>query len=577
MESVPNSGQAGRRGIAAFRRLPERWALFLPGTVLAASLVLRIAFWFRRDYNHDDFAFAYGAWLRGLGSHPGVNAFGFGFIFPLTEAFAPLFRWFPESFLPLDVARAMMLLCSCLLLFLVYQIAREFGGSPLWALTCATLASWQADFVLRIEDIRTDALGSVCLLGACLLLLRRREGRAAAVAGLLLGMAVTLDYKFAVAAPFVALAVVWDSGRAFFSRITALISASLAAPVLYFSYRIFVDTWHGFFSGLRQTAIAVGNSAGSPGTPLRAFYGASPWAGIVILAGALGLLAGGLVGGKPERRRGAAAAIILVFTIVFFRLNHFFFPYNFDLFAPLLATLLAGVPRLLGLIRARERAVEFAVLILVLVLCVGEGIVPVRKTLTRTNDAQKRLVRWVWAATSPSEHVFDWQGLGWGRPSVYHWWIFSGLRGSYESNSSYSLAKEWQNAGVTLMIRNYRFAWLKPADRAYLVSHYLPLDSCLLTPGRVVTPAQLASGRILFDPPAAGLYRVTGTRPPDVTLDGAPLRRVQWLSRASHWIASNPSEVLREPFALFFTSPLREAHARENPCPVNQPLLYEFN
>ncbi|HET9793742.1 MAG TPA: hypothetical protein VFS34_04710, partial [Thermoanaerobaculia bacterium] len=88
-------------------RLPRlEW---IPALLIAASLLPRILLWFRRDFNHDDFAFAWGTWMRSNGARSGVDLYGYGFVFLLAEIARPLFRAFTESFIALDVMRFLVL------------------------------------------------------------------------------------------------------------------------------------------------------------------------------------------------------------------------------------------------------------------------------------------------------------------------------------------------------------------------------------------------------------------------------------------------------------------------------------
>ena len=254
-------------------------------------------------------------------------------------------------------------------------------------------------------------------------------------------------------------------------------------------------------------------------------------------------------------------------------MNPFFFPYNFNLFAPLLATLVPGVGLLVARFDASRRAAVLAV-VLTCLTGAAEGFPALAKVVVRNNTAQKRVVEWIWRATAPDEHVFDWQGISLFRPGIFHWWIFSGLAPRYDTGTWYSVADELQRYRVTLIVWNYRIGWLNAPDSAYVASHYVPIDTCLLAPGHVFRAADFAYGDAEFEPPVRGTYRIDGAVP-GLLIDGAPSGGAVQLSKEKHRIGFENGATPPAAFALVYSTPLRDHAGR--PCPANQPLLQGFS
>jgi len=568
----PEDAPAG--GTPRHRFLPEglEW---LPAILLAASWIPRIAFWLRRDYNHDDLGFAWGTWQRAMGARVGVDLYGYGFVFLFTEILKPLFRWFPESFFPLDFARCIILVAQIVNIHFVYRISRKLGAEKKWALAACSVAAWQPDLILRAGDVRTDPLGACCLLAAANLLLNEASWHRAERIGLLLGLAIILDYKFGVASPFAALAVVLIAWPAFWRPVLRLTAGATAVVVVYLGWLIHADTWAGFSSGLRQTftSLQVGAAKQAGVSPGQIFH-LSPLTFGFMALGAIGLMCSlPLPGG---RKRAAYASIVVFFLCVFVKLNPYFFPYNFNLFAPLLATMIPGIVFLSGLLRMKGRAVAL-VLLLACVTSAGEGLPALGKALSRTNAAQKRIVRWIWKATAPDEHVFDWLGMALDRPGVYHWWLFSGLRPVYQSGRWYSVADELQRYRVTLLISNYRLAWLNPSDLAYVQSHYVWIDSCLLSPGQVFRSSDVGGGgSVKFVPAVEGEYRFDPRGISGLLVDGRAPGPTFRLSREFHELSREGNSPLPPVFAVVYSTALRERNP-DRPCPADQPLFYGFD
>ncbi len=552
------------------RKFLPRGAEWLPTLLIGASLLLRVVFWFRRDYNHDDFAFGWGTWAYARGA----GGYGYGYVFLLQELLKKLFLWFPESFLSLDIARALVLLANLANLYLVFRIARRLGATKCWALAACAVAAWQPDLILRAEDIRSDPFGTTCLLGGALLLLGAGAAFKPEWIGFLFGLAVILDYKYGVAAPFAAAAVVLLTWPRFVAPLARLLAGALIPVVAYLGRLVVKETWKIFRGGLEETVVSLKiGGEGKAGVHSAAVFHNSPFTFLLIGLGAIGFLLS-LLGRRREGFRPAVYAILVVsFFGLFLRLNPFFFPYNFDLFTPLLATLIPGIPIAVERFRGSARTAVLA-MGLVCLTAAAEGVPSLAKVLSRTNEAQKRVVRWIWKSTSPDEHVFDWQGMHLFRPGIPHWWLFTGLLPKYASGDWYSIADDLQQSRVTLIISTYRLGWLNAADMDYLKSHYVWIDSCLLAPGHVFSAEDFSAGAVPYEPPVAGDYRMDLAGLPGVRIDGVLAQDHVYLSKKTHTVSvDNPSLVPR--FAFVYSTPLR--NPADRPCPVNEPLLYGFD
>jgi hypothetical protein len=551
-------------------RLRPRGVEWIPALLIAASLVPRIAVWFRRDYNHDDFAFGWASWAYALGR----GGWGYGYIFPLQEFLKGLFVLFPESFFPLDFARVLVLLFYLANLTLVFWICRRLGASRAWCLAACAVAAWQPDLVLRAEDIRTDAFGAACILGGALLLLRAGERFKPEHAGLLFGVAVVFDYKFGVVAPFAAAAVFLLTWPRSVVALARLLGGAVVPVALYLGRLVVRQSWKVFWGGLELTALSLKTGGeGKAGVPQASIFRHSPLTFLILAVGALGLSL--LLSSRPVsvRRVGVYALLVVSFFALFLRLNPYFFPYNFSLFTPLLATLIPGIPVLLERARSVSRSATLALCLIGLV-AVAEGLPAFEKAVTRTNEAQKRVVKWIWKSTSPDEHVFDWQGMHLFRPGIEDWWIFTGLVPRYAEGSWYSVADELQRDRVTLIVSTYRLNWLNLRDMDYVRSHYVWIDSCLLAPGRIFSAEDLALGPVAYDPPVDGDYRVDHAGLSGLRIDENPVTDIVHLTRKTHAVElAKPVSVPK--FALVYTTPLR--NPADRPCPRNQPLLYGFD
>jgi hypothetical protein len=523
--------------------------------VVAASILIRTLFWFRRGYNHDDFYFAYLSWLRSTSLVPwrdyyvpNFNAF--------TELWAPLFQWFPDSFVPLDAARALILAVSLVLVALTYRLTRVLTGSIAWALATTAVVSWQGTFMQRVSDIRGDAIAAAFLLGAVLLILESRPHDAQRAvrsaqrfftAGLLAGFAVVFATKLVYALPFLLAGALWKERR--FRAFASAAAGCAIAPLAYLSWRLAADGKRVVLLIARDVILATRIQGQTHENSFAALRSA-PWLWSILAIGACALM---------FRRRGllsAYAVLATAFIIFFFTRNPFLYPYNFVILLPVAAPLLAGLD-------VRPLRLRSAIIAAIFILAVVSGLNPTRRMLEETNAEQRRFVRWMWSATPPDEAVFDWQGMVFGRRSVNHWFLYGAIGRAYVDGKWFSLSEEWRRARVTWMIPNYRFEWVNPRDVQFLATHYIVAAPCLLAPGRVVE----AGRNGVLDAVVAGEYAIA-PEGSELVVDGTSYRGRVALTAGPHTLAAATRTTIT------YTS-ARRAGAGPPPCPEG-PLIYGF-
>lgn len=538
------------------RAIAPGWAVLLAAVPLAL-------FWFSREYTHDDFYLAYLAWIRSTLLVAGSDYIVPNFT-PLAEFSAPIFRAFRESFVPLDLLRVAMLAVAVALIALTFEIARRLSGSVAWGLASAAVVVWHPQVVLRIADIRTDQVAMTLLLFAVALLISDRTWPF--VIGACVGLAGVLSPKLVVAIPFVALPVLMIRRPAIAGPLLRFAGGVAVAPLAYFTIRIWQDGWETF----RAVFVSIASAAGTPGpgsrlTLLREIASSVPILAALAVTGAVFMALSDPSGSRKGR---AYAVLVAAFIAAFVALNPFLYIYNAVILVPLVAPLLAGLRR--PFLRASWSVAETAALALISVLALTGGLGAMRVAIERNSAHQRNVLQWVWENTAAEDHVFDWQGMHFGRPGVPHWWIHTGMVPLYQSGRSYRVRDEWQAASVRLVLNNYRIGWLESADARFLRFNFVPLAPCALVPGRVVTAAELTAGvRVnLF---AGGLYETApaGSR---VLIDGKRSDRRVRLEAGSHLLQVAPDEKAPTTFGIRYLGQRR----RIPPCGA-EPLLPGFN
>lgn len=542
-------------------RRTAAWTTY--GTIVVVTAVL-LATWFRREFNHDDFFFAYTAWLRAVDAVPFRDYYLNTFTI-LSELAAPLFRYFPYSFVPLHVARAVILVVIVLLTLTIYRVTRALGVPRNWALLAPLLFICQPDVVRRMTDIRSDAVAALFLMLAAYAILAAESKRAASLAGICFGCAIALSSKIGLALPFLMAGIIFRTrGRravvdlAFFGAMAAI------PPAAYYGWRVATDgfdvvvrVWRDLFGEMESVQRNIAGMALS-------FVLESPITTIAVVGGAIGWA----VGARREaaHRRGALyTALALGFIGAMLTINPFLFPYNFLIIVPVIAPLAAG----LRLLIRDSHALEYLLITALAFGAFSQAATPLVVVSRRNNARQIAMIEWLWRATTPQERVFDWQGMHFGRRGVFHWWHYSGRQKKYR-DGWYSLDDELRQAGVTLIIDNFRLRGIKPRDRDFIRNHFVPVAPCLLSPGFATTGAELAAGA-RFEILTPGRYRVLSNVP--VEIDGRPAGTSTVLSSGFH----NIRAVDRAPGSamLYYTTPLRERFPA--PCPPpGDPLLKGF-
>ena len=534
----------------------------VPLLLLGITTVWAVATWFRREYNHDDFFFAYFSWIQTTGLAPFRDYYVPNFAV-LPQLAAPLFRFFPESFLPIDLVRVAILFCIAAVTALVFAMSRALGASRQWATLAALLWLCHPDVILRMSDIRTDAIAAMFLLASALAIVRVGNGaRAGAWAGVSFGLALVVSFKTCLAAPFLLIAIGARMGRRSLAPL-AIFSACAGATLLAdYAWNIRIYGLDPFLAVSKDYifSVKVGHAAITT-APVTRFLLLSPVTALLLLTGLFGFMARG--GDVQTARRGIwFTALVGAYVLLTIAINPFLFPYNSLLFVPLLAPIASGTERLL---EGRVPPwIETIILGASAIVAFSYGALALGTVTSRSNASQRALVNWIWRSTARDEHVFDWQGVHFGRPGIVHWWNYSGLTGKYASGW-YSLEDELRKGHVTLVIDNYRLRWMTPADKRFFTTHFVHFAPCIYAPGAYLPRDLVAAGAATFEVFVPGDYRVVAAGP--VQVDGSPAGAIVKLGAGSHHVSAAPNVDV----ALYYTTALRER--QPPPCPAADDAL----
>jgi hypothetical protein len=545
-----------------------RFIRWLPWALLGIVSTAIAVHWFQRDLNHDDFFFAYTAWMRGIHAVPYRDFYVANFTV-VSEVFAPFFRWFPESFLPIHIARAAILACNIAVCYLIYRVTRALGSTAAWGAVAVLLYLCQPDIILRIADVRADPIGAMFLMACALALLTAPEERVGPVSGIWFGLAITIAYKIALATPFVAVAVILRNRRHWFRALLLCGVCSAIAPLLYYALRLAIDgpqvvlsIWHDVLFG-----VATGQS--NRASAIVRFMIMGPSTPVAIALGTYGYARAAILYDRDARRGVTYIVLVLGYIAVAIAMNPFLFPYNYLIWVPLLAPIVSGIPRMIA--RARMPSLEPGLLALTAVVVASYAALPIVEVTRRTNDVQIALVKWIWSSTTPGERIFDWQGMHFGRRGILHWWSYGGLQTRYEAGW-YTLEDELRAARVSLLINNFRFAYMTPRDQEFVFRHYVRFAPCLMVPGVYASKKQLQEGGVTLDVFVPGTYRVLGEDLRQVRIDGnLPASHIT-LQPGLHRVEGVPGSTTDA--AVLYTTPLREKAPA--PCPGDV-VLKGFN
>lgn len=545
---------------------PRRVHLAL-SALLVAAVLSRFVSAFVRNFNHDEFQIWYTAWLRSVGRLPGRDFYLSSYI-PLADALAPVFRWAPDSEIPIWVSRLLVAAAGAASVLVVVRLGRRLGG-PLAGVLAGLVAVFQPDVVERAVDVRPDAFNALFLLVAFECVLARPTRSRAAFAGAVMSLAVISRFKMAVALPPVLLlaAFLW---RRRLRGLLLPLGAGIATPLVLYGLQVYLfDDWRLFIETARHVAhVATDPAFGfSPVAALRgsALRGPAGWCLVLASGTVIGVAV--LRGRASTRRHPATAATALGCAGLLVGANPAFFPYNFIEVVPLLALVVAAAQRYL---RSR-RTWRHALIVLVLGAgVIAEGSRSTLWSIRRTNGLQLRYLAWLREALGPDEVVFDLQGTHLYRPGVYHWRLSSAQMPLYATGRWFSIPEELARSRVSLLVMNYRFGFLPKDDRIFILQHYVQTGPLFFEPGfrfRERTP-----GATSIDVLVPGTYQFVPSRPEGVAIDGArPDGRIR-LEAGRHTVEIADREA--PGFALVFTTPRRRAARLD--VPTGEQLLYRF-
>jgi len=504
--------------------------LGVPAVALAASLAVRFVWWWRREYCHDDFMILSWAWLRSQRERPSVER-TLALYTPLTEFLAPLFRLFPDSFVPIDAGRGLVLAAGLALLLVSFGLARRLGASLPAALGGVSLASWQPDLQLRLADVRNDPFAALALLAGASLL---AGGATPAAVGAAAGMAILFSVKYALACPFLAIALVARDRTRPIRALGMFGCGVLAVVGAFVLFRFAVDGKDCLLPWKLYLATGGMRAAGHP---FLAALGRSPLTFVLVAAGAAGWCVDARRASNDARRGATYAIVTIAFLTAFVAINPFFFPYNNVLVVPLLVPVAAGLERLFPTdTRPRWLAALVALLTLVPVL---EGIGASVEVANRSNERQRRVLRWLWTATSPEERAFDNSGMHLFRNGIPHWYTYAGQLPAYWAGRAFSFEAELRASPVHVVIWNDLLKAMTPKDQMFLQSRFVPAgpsESCILIPGARLDARVLLRGPVAFEIVTPGLYDARGADggPASIRVDGVSLESPRLLGVGWH-------------------------------------------
>ncbi|MCA9583187.1 MAG: hypothetical protein KC416_15415, partial [Myxococcales bacterium] len=99
------------------------------------------------------------------------------------------------------------------------------------------------------------------------------------------------------------------------------------------------------------------------------------------------------------------------------------------------------------------------------------------KYMTQTNERQLQYIRAAEELTAPDDPVLDGVGMVLTRPAPGpHWLLHSSVRRAYERGRRDHFGEYMRTVAPPVLITNYRWDWLEPADRAVRKAQYLELD-----------------------------------------------------------------------------------------------------
>lgn len=524
-------------------------------TVAGVVAVVRLGIALVRFLQVDELQILHLAWLRTVGSVPGVDH-ELPQLSLLIDLLEPMWHVLGPSLLGIWVARIGMWIVSLAIFAALGWFAwRLLGPAP--ALAAVTTLSLLTDFNERVIDVRSDGFLVLLWLLSFGLLATGSKGRRALLAGALTALAFAFNFKTLAVAPFLGLASLLPAHgqpfalRSSLRRAVALGLGFLLGALGYLGYLalrgdvlLFVETLARNLTVSSDTGIRM-----APGLYLlQSLIRNVPFYILFVL--------GLFVLGRSHRRLSRLQWLPpLLFSVAYVWINPTFFPYNFIDVGPFWALPAgAALAWLLAILRARGRAALAAVLVAALSLVtlsrLGFLLVP-------TLGDQVAINRFAMAVTGPEDRIYDASGLILFRHGPYHWRLHSLMLRRYYAGQ-FRLQTMVEEQPWWLTVRSYRTGWLIPEDKMVLRSFYPSPRPDLGLLGWVFPPESWAGGgSARFPVLATGRYRLLSENvpPEDLVLDGRPYRGPLVLERGEHRLELRQEPAEGEPSVVLVWSP----------------------
>jgi hypothetical protein len=453
----------------------------------------------RRYLVNDDYQILHTAWLRAIGKTPGHD-FAIYSYHLIIDLLTPLFRWFPETLVPLYAGRTAMVLTLAGVALLLYAVGGRLFGRTAGMIAPVLAISSQA-MIHRGLDLRPDLLTTLIWLAMVWVMSSRRLLKAGPLLalGALAGVVFVNRFKAALIFPLVAIVLVqraaqsieggwpnWRRGWAPMARAVALSLTGALVPLLLYAGWLGLHGELGTFLSVNLALVGVveGASAVSRLQVARTLMTSMTQDPIVWCLGMFGIVERALRAREFSAQSNVLTgglAIVMIASVV---LNPAYYPYNLVTLVPLLA-LFAAYPVGAMVDRSADRRVlrvSAATLLVASPFLIG-GRTLIDYATRRTDDHQLALERFLVDYTAPNAAVFALEGVGIFRPSLYHWRMPEVMRPVYEQGGM-DFARELETTRPEIVIVSYRLpGWLLPRDREFIARHYVSLAPYVLAQG----------------------------------------------------------------------------------------------
>lgn len=534
--------------------------------VVGVVAVVRLGIALVRFLQVDELQLLHLAWLRTVGSVPGVDH-ELPQLSLLIDLLEPMWHLLGSSLLGIWVARTGMWIVSlAIFAALGWFAGRLLGPAP--ALAALTTLSLLTDFNERVIDVRSDGFLVLLWLLAFGLLATGSRGRRALLAGALTALAFAFNFKTLAVTPFLGLAALLppqDEPFALRSSLRRAVTLGLGFALgafVYFGYLALRGDFLLFVETLTRN-LTVSSDTGIRMAPGLYLFQSLERNVPFYLLFVLGLF----VLGRSHRQLSRLHWLPpLLFSVAYVWINPTFFPYNFIDVGPFWALPAgAGLAWLLAFLRARWEAVLGMTLVVVLSLVtlsrLGFLLIP-------TLGDQVAINRFAMAMTEPEDRVYDASGLILFRHGPYRWRLHSLMLPRYY-DGEFRLQTLVQEQPWWLTVRSYRTEWLIPEDKMVLRTFYPSPRPDLGLLGWVFPPGGWENeGEARFPVLATGRYRLLSENvpPENLVLDGQPYRGPLVLERGEHRLELRRRPAEGEPsIALVWSPPGMEEALDELP------------